>query len=41
MAWIPTDPGREDGVFPLVPGAAQQAGMVTAPDEMILDFEFG
>ncbi|MER7877733.1 hypothetical protein ABTY63_30030 [Streptomyces solisilvae] len=39
MAWRPTDPGEEDGVFLLV-RAAQTAHVLTAPDEMILDYEF-
>ncbi|WP_413116205.1 hypothetical protein ACK1X7_36845 [Streptomyces sp. CY1] len=39
IAWRPTDPGEEDGVFLLV-RAAQMAHVLTSPDEMILDCEF-
>ncbi|MFF1679468.1 hypothetical protein ACFVYG_25975 [Streptomyces sp. NPDC058256] len=39
MVWGPRDPGEEDSVFLLV-RAAQEASMVTNPDETTITFEY-
>jgi hypothetical protein len=39
MVWRPRDPGEEDSVFLLI-RAAQDAGVVTSPEETIISFEF-